>query len=248
MVIYKYSAWGNVSVLDGSDTVNTSGTFIGNINPFRYKGYYYDKETGLYLVTSRYYNPEWCRWLNADSIRYLEIGNLDVLNLFAYCENSPVMYKQGSTNQITNSLKKVGLNGLYILSFDYKKNHRNPNHGTPGSVGRIFYPDGSPKQEREYGPDGRPSVDHDHHLGEEAGYDHDHDWDWGKQPPRQPARDPNKIIAAFGLIGSGFALIWFVGNDFTGVGVADDGMVPVMATSFMAFFTLLFGKGDNDKW
>lgn len=39
-----------------------------------------------------------------------------------------------------------------------------------------------------------------------------------------------------------------MGNDFTGVGVADDGMVPVMATSFMAFFTLLFGKGDNDKW
>ena len=209
---------------------------------------YYNIKTSVYYCKSRYYVPEWGRFLTPDSFEYLDPTSIIGLNLFAYCNNDPVMYNKGSIYQFRKYIKKIGIKDLCLLSFDYKKNHANPNRGIPGSVGRIFYPDGSPKQEREYGPDGKPIVDHDHHHGEAPGYDHDHDWDWGKQPPRQPAREPSKIIAALGLIGSGLALIWFVGNDFTGVGVADDGMVPVMAASFMTFFTILFGKGDNNRW
>lgn len=108
MVIYKYSAWGNVSVLDGSDTVNTSGTFIANINPFRYKGYYYDKETGLYLVTTRYYNPEWCRFISPDSIEYLDPSSINGLNLFAYCNNDPVN-KIDPSGHFAISLTVLGL-------------------------------------------------------------------------------------------------------------------------------------------
>lgn len=47
-------------------------------------------ETGLYLVTSRYYNPEWCRFLNADSIEYLDPSSINGMNLYAYCNNDPV--------------------------------------------------------------------------------------------------------------------------------------------------------------
>ena len=58
-------------------------------NPFRYRGYYYDIETGLYYLNSRYYNPEWGRFLNADACLY---SSMLGFNLFAYCENNPVNY------------------------------------------------------------------------------------------------------------------------------------------------------------
>ena len=46
---------------------NTSSSFIGNINPFRYRGYYYDTETGFYYLQTRYYDPTICRFINADN-------------------------------------------------------------------------------------------------------------------------------------------------------------------------------------
>jgi len=58
-------------------------------NPFRYRGYYYDVETGWYYLQSRYYNPEWGRFLNADG--YLSTGTgLMGYNMFAYCNNDPI--------------------------------------------------------------------------------------------------------------------------------------------------------------
>ena len=63
-------------------------------NYMRYKGYYFDEKTGFYYCKSRYYVPEWCRWLNADSPAYLKPYSATGNNLFAYCENNPVMYKQ----------------------------------------------------------------------------------------------------------------------------------------------------------
>lgn len=56
----------------------------------RYKGYYFDEETGFYYCKSRYYVPEWCRWLNADNLAYLKTYSPTGNNLFAYCENDPV--------------------------------------------------------------------------------------------------------------------------------------------------------------
>ncbi|MDE5856345.1 MAG: RHS repeat-associated core domain-containing protein [Anaeroplasmataceae bacterium] len=90
VVKYSYDAWGNHKVLNSSGNVNTADGFIGNINPFRYKGYYYDKESNMYYCQSRYYVPEWCRWLNADNASYLDPQNIHELNLFAYCKNNPV--------------------------------------------------------------------------------------------------------------------------------------------------------------
>ena len=87
---YVYDAWGNHFVCNSNGTTNTNASFIGNINPFRYRGYYYDVETGFYWVSSRYYSPEICRWLSPDSIEYLNPGSIDGLNLYAYCNNNPV--------------------------------------------------------------------------------------------------------------------------------------------------------------
>ena len=60
------------------------------INPYRYRGYYYDIETQLYWVSSRYYSPELCRWISPDSIEYLDPEAINGLNLYAYCGNDPV--------------------------------------------------------------------------------------------------------------------------------------------------------------
>ena len=87
---YVYDAWGNVlHVLNASGKEVTSKTNLANQNPFRYRGYYYDSESGLYYVSSRYYDPEVGRWINADG--YVSTGQ-GVLgyNMFAYCGNSPI--------------------------------------------------------------------------------------------------------------------------------------------------------------
>ncbi len=77
---YKYDAWGNV--------ISATGT-MASVNPFRYRGYYYDTETGFYYLRSRYYDPAICRFINADGYLY---NHLQGLNLFAYCYNNPAMY------------------------------------------------------------------------------------------------------------------------------------------------------------
>ncbi len=112
MVKYDCDAWGNHKVLDSNGKVNTSDSFIGNINPFRYKGYYYDKESNMYYCKSRYYVPEWCRWLNADSIGYLDPTNINGLNLFAYCYNNPVMWMDSA-----GCYPKCVLVGRYKIKF-----------------------------------------------------------------------------------------------------------------------------------
>ena len=86
---YTYDAWGKVlSVTDANGNANTSSTFIGNVNPIRYRGYYYDTETGWYYLRTRYYDPQVKRFLNSDMIAG-EIGSLGY-NLFSYCKNDPV--------------------------------------------------------------------------------------------------------------------------------------------------------------
>ena len=88
---YYYDAWGKGS-LNGPWPDIMYPDFIGNINPFRYRGYYYDTETGLYYLQSRYYDPETCRFINADDGRVLGIGMNAIggTNLFSYCLNNPV--------------------------------------------------------------------------------------------------------------------------------------------------------------
>ena len=88
---YSYDAWGINYVYDAEGKMNASDSFIGNINPFRYRGYYYDRETGLYYLQTRYYDPTAGRFINADSADYLDPESINGLNLYAYCGNNPVM-------------------------------------------------------------------------------------------------------------------------------------------------------------
>ena len=86
VVAYTYDAWGNPLT-----TTGTMADTLGKLNPLRYRGYVYDTETGLYYVSSRYYDPEFGRFINADDIDYLGAdGSPLSYNLFAYCLNNPV--------------------------------------------------------------------------------------------------------------------------------------------------------------
>ncbi len=78
---YSYDPWGKL--------LSSSGT-LANVNPLRYRGYYYDSETGFYYLQSRYYDPAIGRFINADSYASTDATGLLSTNMFAYCENDPV--------------------------------------------------------------------------------------------------------------------------------------------------------------
>ena len=92
MVKYKWDPYYNnveTTIFENSSFV--SNEYINKLNPFRFKGYYFDNETGLFYCNSRYYNPEWKRWLTPDTFEYLSAQSTNGLNLYTYCNNNPVM-------------------------------------------------------------------------------------------------------------------------------------------------------------
>ena len=78
---YEYDAWG---------TVLSSSGVLADVNPIRYRSYYYDSEIEMYYNQQRYYNPEWSRWLNADEL--FDGRHLVGQNLYAYCWNNPIAW------------------------------------------------------------------------------------------------------------------------------------------------------------
>ena len=86
ILLYEYGAWGNCTITSGEDNP------IVVANPFRYRGYYYDTETGLYYCNARYYDPQTGRFISADSTDYLDPSSMNGMNLYAYCINNPVNY------------------------------------------------------------------------------------------------------------------------------------------------------------
>ena len=90
-VRYIYDSWGNtLSVQDANGKEITDPNHMGNLNPMRYRGYYFDTETGLYYLQSRYYDPKTCRFVNADAVVSAVGSSIQGYNMFAYCMNNPV--------------------------------------------------------------------------------------------------------------------------------------------------------------
>ena len=90
---YTYDAWGNIASITG-----TLASTIGTMNPFRYRSYYCDNESGMYYLNARYYNPILCRFISEDNILGAN-GDLLSYNLYAYCSNNPVMFVDPIGNQ-----------------------------------------------------------------------------------------------------------------------------------------------------
>ena len=124
IVKYKYDGWGNHVVLDGNGAKLTAENCtatnkVGILNPFRYRSYYYDTETGLYFLKTRYYDPEVGRFITIDDISYLAPDTINGLNLYAYCGNNPVMRtdSQGTSwwNPFSWDWKAIGKKALNIV-------------------------------------------------------------------------------------------------------------------------------------
>ena len=104
-------------VLNPDGTENTSSSFIGNINPFRYRGYYYDKETKLYYLQYRYYDPEICRFISPDTLSFTNPKEINGTNLFVFCNNNPIMYRdKNGKSAIAALLIAAGIGALAGLA------------------------------------------------------------------------------------------------------------------------------------
>ena len=114
VVRYAYNAWGAVSETEyGSEYDEESFEVL--CNPFRYRGYYYDTETDLYYLNSRYYDPAVGRFLNADGVDFLGTDEgLLSYNLFAYCLNDPVNRTDDSGNLSIKNWIKIGVGAIAL--------------------------------------------------------------------------------------------------------------------------------------
>ena len=112
---YSYDAWGNILTATGS---------LANVNPLRYRGYYYDTETGFYYLQSRYYDPIVKRFLNADAYASTGDGYLGY-NMFAYCGNSPVKSADEHGNKFEQTIiskeeeYKITSDVSIVITVDY---------------------------------------------------------------------------------------------------------------------------------
>ena len=122
IVKYEYDAWGNhktkllvnnlyvdLDELEETNTIIENYKLIANINPFRYRGYYFDSEINLYYLNSRYYDPQIGRFINADDISVLLSAKdeFNGLNLYAYCFNNPINDSDPNGNLSWKKAKKV---------------------------------------------------------------------------------------------------------------------------------------------
>ena len=115
--VYTYDAWGNVlSVKNQFGADITDETSIAHVNPLRYRGYYYDRETGWYYLQSRYYDPVIHRFINADSAASTGQGVIGC-NMFAYCLNNPVFYSDYTgTEAIALAIIGIILDIVYAIA------------------------------------------------------------------------------------------------------------------------------------
>jgi RHS repeat-associated protein len=89
---------------------------VGTENPFRYRGYYYDTETGLYYLQSRYYNPEFGRFISKDDASYHTSQTGAAANLYAYANDNPVMYGDADGHSVTSMILNIA-SSVFSLVF-----------------------------------------------------------------------------------------------------------------------------------
>lgn len=238
VVEYRYDAWGKLLSTTGS-----LASTIGKANPFLYRGYYYDSETGLYYLNSRYYDPQTGRFISEDGQLNPDTG-LPGNNLFAYCNNNPITMVDNEGNRMLvqpgiETPQEQAMAAKYTSALDQhtsiakKSNNRPrslPKKGKPNSKDSLYGKDGKLKQEREYGPDGNASRDTDYsHGGVGHTFPHYHDWDWTKDPVNGERGDAYTLLGIAYMTVGVIILAAIVIDDATVVGTADDVLAAPVA-------------------
>ena len=107
---YRYDAWGNVTVLDCLFN-------ISHINPFRYRGYYVDRGTGLYYLQTRFYDPRTRRFINSDNFMLVpRLAQSRELNMFAYALNNPIRYIDPSGQLAITTIIVLSIIGAFAIA------------------------------------------------------------------------------------------------------------------------------------
>ena len=106
---YEYDEWGKLLALTPAEDGNEEQIAVATKNPLRYRGYYYDNETGLYYLQSRYYSPDLCRFISPDDFDYINNSSTLYLNAYAYCYNNAVSLSdaEGTTPQLAMNVADI---------------------------------------------------------------------------------------------------------------------------------------------
>ena len=228
-----------------------TATKIAFLNPIRYRSYYYDSETEWYYLKTRYYSPDMCRFINADSVIAGSTNSLHGYNLYAYCFNNPLNFDDTIGNwpkwvkktakAISNTAKKVFTTVKKAIKPRATATKRTnlsslPKKGTPGYSRTLPNPDGTSKQKRWYGPDGNAERDRDFNHPGDMPFPHDHEWKNGNRGEEHLPPDPAYEIDWEPILGLGLVFICFVGvaiivsDDVTGIGALDDFLLGPLGT------------------
>ena len=246
-VKYLYDAYGNLvaeyTYHDpwGNDVELTchyfEGYWIAELNPFTYKGYYYDADLQMYYCGSRYYDPETCRWINADG--YVSTGQGIVgNNMYAYCNNSPVVHSDRSgmkmvrdTPDETFSELLDGVDSIYYeyifgATVTFSEHHK---RGTTNPANRNKHQKGQARKGRDQGGEkgdarrhGNPNKRHPHNFETES-------------------IDTEVLLPTALILGASATIVYLVANDATGVGVLDDSLIPPLVTIIWENASILVG-------
>ena len=245
---YSYDAWGKVTEnATAADTQNITET-----NPIRYRGYYYDTETRLYYLKSRYYDPAVKRFLNADGL--ISTGIEDVCkNMFAYCKNDSVNMADSSGNDPVPAWALHIISGTATESEYAEALSVNPNawHGSAGYRVRHAIDIARKRQQnllesaehhkrgttnkanKQKHEKGQTRKQKDKKKGSEnrgksGARERNVAHPNGEEHSRVPKGNKGirRIEASLTLASISAAIIFIVANDVTVVGIADDEMLP----------------------
>ena len=245
---YEYDAWGNViSITDNNGNAITNPNHIGNLNPFRYRGYYYDTESGFYYLMSRYYDPVTHRFINADG--YFQLGgNILDANMHSYCGNNPIMFADPTglcyEPQYTSAGTYIGKYWVIKTAVPGVPGFCNSCKSNGSNSGNKYYVESSKNNKNTKGDsnwttrkDSKKGSENRQKSGDrERNVAHPN----GEEHSRVPKGNGVKHLTEtpfeermgnFGIcLACAVAVIYLVGNDVTGAGVADDvALVPTIA-------------------
>ncbi len=181
---YEYTPWGEVR--NETEMVD---------NPIKYAGEYYDDELGMIYLRARYYDPQIGRFTSLD----VEEGNIAIpleMNRYVYCLNNPIKYVDpygefplaiSAGAALLSKAVPYIVTGVAVIVkvVNYAKKNKQPESlpktGKPNTSKDLLNPDGTVKQRRFYGPDGKAEKDIDYNHGNGDGthtFPHTHKWDW----------------------------------------------------------------------
>ena len=235
---YTYDPWGKVlSVTNASGVAQASSSFIGNINPIRYRGYYYDTDLELYYLQSRYYDPETGRFVNGDAYAQTGTGLLDK-NMFAYCLDDPVNLVD-ETGESTRRFPALTVRAeLQLIHDDFAQSLSDISNGASESIDpsvhirmatkrNHFVPR---KDQRKGSQNRQPTGERERNVAHPNGEEHSRVAKGNRGRKLEingvsealPTMDPS-VVVGIGMVTVGVvALVWLAGNDATGVGMVDD--------------------------